>query len=292
MKSWDGGPPLSCTFSFMDILATLNRNYIPQLKVMLFSMRMSNPETDCTIYLMNQDIPQDELDTLSTWLSLIGYNLSAIQVDDSCFSDAVVTKQYPKEMYYRLIAPMLLPQSLDRILYLDPDILIINPLDKLWNLDIGDNLFAAAVHTDKKELAAAINSLRLGTKTPYFNSGVLLMNLQKCREEIRTEDIFSFVREHASGLVLPDQDVLNVLYGDRIMEIDDFIWNYDARMYSSYLMRSLGTADIAWVMENTSILHFCGRQKPWKPNYQHRFGILYMHYMRLAERLGSSVPHD
>lgn len=150
MKSWDGGPPLSCTFSFMDILATLNRNYIPQLKVMLFSMRMSNPETDCTIYLMNQDIPQDELDTLSTWLSLIGYNLSAIQVDDSCFSDAVVTKQYPKEMYYRLIAPMLLPQSLDRILYLDPDILIINPLDKLWNLDIGDNLFAAAVHTDKK----------------------------------------------------------------------------------------------------------------------------------------------
>ena len=68
---------------------------------------------------------------------------------------------------------------------------------------------------------------------------------------IKPEDIFSFVREHASGLVLPDQDVLNVLYGDRIMEIDDFIWNYDARMYSSYLMRSLGTADIAWVMENT-----------------------------------------
>ena len=80
-----------------------------------------------------------------------------------------------------------------------------------------------------------------------------------CRFMIKPEDIFSFVREHASGLVLPDQDVLNVLYGDRIMEIDDFIWNYDARKYSSYIIRSSGAMDTRWVMENTVFLHFCGR---------------------------------
>lgn len=62
--------------------------------------------------------------------------------------------------------------------------------------------------------------------------------------------------------MLPDQDILNALYGNRILEIDDAIWNYDARNYSSYLMRSYGQDDIQWVMQHTSILHFCGKAKP------------------------------
>ena len=48
-------------------------------------------------------------------------------------------------------------------------------------------------------------------------------------------------------------------------------------------MRSLGKADMNWVMENTAILHFYGKEKPWKPHYRHRFGVLYLHYMHLAD---------
>lgn len=39
-----------------------------------------------------------------------------------------------------------------------------------------------------------------------------------------------------------------------------------------------------WVIDNTAILHFCGRAKPWKPGYPYRFGILYKHYARLAQK--------
>lgn len=85
--------------------------------------------------------------------------------------------------------------------------------------------------------------------------------------------MFRYVRDHAKELVLPDQDILNAVYGRRILEVDDSMWNYDARNYNNYLLRSAGVCDIDWVMKNTSILPFCGRSKPWQKGYIRRFGI-------------------
>ena len=77
---------------------------------------------------------------------------------------------------------------------------------------------------------------------------------------------------------------LNAMFADDILDLPDILWNYDARNYSNYFLRTSGEADTSWVMAHTAILHFCGRAKPWKPMYRYRFGVLYKHYMRLAER--------
>ena len=60
-----------------------------------------------------------------------GWELCPIPMGESLFSKAPVTKQYPQEMYYRLLAGHLLPREVKRVLYLDPDILVINPLKPL-----------------------------------------------------------------------------------------------------------------------------------------------------------------
>ncbi len=187
-------------------------------------------------------------------------------------------------MYYRLLAPHLLPGSVERVLYLDPDTLIINPVRPLWETNLEGNIFAAAAHTGKTELANSVNQLRLGTDSDYYNSGVLLMDVEAGRREIDPRQLFRYVEQHRMELILPDQDILNALYSERIFPLDDVLWNYDARNYSNYLLRSGGLCDMPWVMAHTSILHFCGKQKPWKPNYIYRFGILYQHYMQLTRR--------
>ena len=187
-------------------------------------------------------------------------------------------------MYYRLLAPHLLPEQIKRILYIDPDTLIINPIRPLWETDLQGNLFAAAAHTGKTELANNVNQLRLGTAHNYYNSGVLLMDLELGRKEIIPELIFRYVEQHSKELILPDQDILNAMYGKRILPLEDVIWNYDARNYSNYMFRSNGAYDVPWVMQHTAILHFCGKEKPWNPRYIHRFGILYQHYMQLARQ--------
>ena len=268
----------------MDILVTLNQNYLPQLKVMLTSLYLNQPKVRCHIYLLHRNIPENELADLQAGMDRLGYQLMPTLVNEKLFEGAPITKQYPQEMYYRLLAAQLLPQNLKRILYLDPDILVINPLEKLWDLELGGYLFAAAAHTGKTELANNVNKLRLGTESNYFNSGVLLINLERCRREIRPTEIFAYVKENPAKLLLPDQDILNALYSRRILEIADSRWNYDARNFGNYLVRSHGEMDMAWVMQNTSILHFCGKAKPWKKHYTYRFGLLYRHYMRLTEQ--------
>ena len=92
------------------------------------------------------------------------------------------------------------------------------------------------------------------------------------------------MEQNRALLVLPDQDVLNGLYGERILELDEKLYNYDARKYNGYLLASQGEADMDYVIANTRILHFCGKRKPWNKAYVGRFGVLYKHYMQLAAR--------
>ena len=267
-----------------NLLLTLDENYINQMKVLMTSIYISNPGEIFNIYLIHSGISNEKLDALENDLEKFYYKFFPIKAEDGLFSSARVTDRYPKEMYYRLLAGELLPKNLDKIIYIDPDILVINSLKDLWEMDIRDYLFAAASHTGKTDMANNVNKIRLGTDTDYYNSGFLLINLKKAREEIVPEEIFAYADDSYKNLLLPDQDILNALYGERIYPLDDAIYNYDARNYSSYLLRSKGEEDLVWVMENTVVLHFCGRDKPWKKNHRTKFTALYRHYMRLSER--------
>lgn len=268
----------------IQLLCALDANYLPQLRVLLTSIRLNNPGETFGLYLMHSGLPERELEGLERWCGEAGWEFHSVSVDAALFDGAPVTAQYPREMYYRLLAGQMLPESLSRVLYLDPDILVINPLRELWETDMQGNMFAAAAHTGKTELANNVNRIRLGTDHDYYNSGVLLIDLERCRSEVSPDELFAFVREHRRELVMPDQDLLNAVYGDSILPLDDALWNYDARNFNNYVLRSTGGQDMSWVMENTAILHFCGKAKPWKPNYIYRFGVLYRHYERLAER--------
>lgn len=213
----------------IQILTTLNQNYLPRLQVLITSLHINQPGEQLDIWLMHSGIPEEALVPVSRQCQAFGFGFYPVEIDGSAFTDAPVSSQYPREMYYRLLSGQFLPERLHRILYLDPDILVINSLRPLWETDMQGHLFAAAAHTGKTELANNINQLRLGTDHNYYNSGVLLIDLDRARQEIRAEELFEYVREHAKELLLPDQDILNAVYGSRTLEIDDSIWNYDAR---------------------------------------------------------------
>nr|WP_317406539.1 glycosyltransferase family 8 protein [Fournierella massiliensis] len=269
--------------SDLSILVTLNEHYLPQLEVMLTSLHASNPGENVSVWLIHRSLTSEQLARLERRCGLLGFSLHPVTADAHLFADAPLTRQYPQEMYYRLLAAQLLPEEMHRVIYLDPDILVINPLRPLWELDLAGNLFAAAAHTGKTELANSVNQVRLGTDHDYFNSGVLLMDLDAGRRWINPETLFDFTRQHARELLFPDQDLLNMLYGSLVLPLDDAVWNYDARNFNNYYLRSGGDCDMDWVFAHTAVLHFCGKAKPWKPGYRRRFGPLYQHYMRLTQ---------
>jgi len=85
---------------------------------------------------MHSSIKEEELEDLDRFIEAEGGRLKIVQINDSYFEDAPTLLHYTKAMYYRLLAFKFLPEELDRILYLDPDILVINPIDELYNMDI------------------------------------------------------------------------------------------------------------------------------------------------------------
>lgn len=268
----------------IDILVSFNKRYIKPFQVLLKSLVINNPQEVFRVWLLYSQIPQEDLQSLVEYCSLQRTLLMPLQMDRSIFEDAPVSKQYPQEMYYRLLSPHLLPEHVEKVLYLDVDILSINPLRPLWEIDLRDSAFAAASHSSIFEVIDGVNKVRLGQEHDYFNTGVILMDLVKARKIVRPDTIYDYIRGHSAELLLPDQDVFNSLYGENTLQADDRVWNYDARYFTAYRMKSGGDCNMDWVMRNTVFLHFCGRKKPWKPAYSGYFSALYKHYMNLAFR--------
>lgn len=267
----------------IDVLVTVDGNYLEPLEVMLYSLNKNNPNQEVTVWLVHESITEASLRHLASQLTAFNWKLKPIKVEEDFFSDAPTVERYPKEMYFRLLCGQILPQELKRVLYLDPDILIINSILSLWEMDLEGNLLAASSHMGVTNISSSINNIRLNLDHNYFNSGVMLIDLDKARELIKIEDINQFIEKYGSLLLLPDQDVLNHLYGRYIKEVPEEIWNYDTRKYFSYFARSKGELDVSWVMKNTAILHFCGKPKPWQKKSDTRFTALYLDYARQKE---------
>ena len=124
-----------------------------------------------------------------------------------------------------------------------------------------------------------MNELRLDMdeRSPYINSGVLLMNLAQLRAEQREDEVFDYIQRHSSALLLPDQDVLSGLYGSRILPLDPLRYNMTERLAA---LRGL---EIEWVRENSVLIHYCGRNKPWKKRYVGRLGFFYQEALSQME---------
>ena len=270
------------------LLVTLDNNYLQPLRVLLTSLFFNNPQEKFFIYMMYDGIGQADRDCLQQFCQLHNSRMHFLPVEDEMFAEAPVFRHYTRAMYYRLLAYEMLPSEVERILYLDPDILALNSVRSLYDLDMGEQMFAGAMHMGLTGLSGQVNKIRLKSyeSQGYYNSGVLLMNVAAQRQKMDRRDIFAYVQEHKNELILPDQDILNGLYGPEIVPLDDSIYNYDARHYQGYYLLSGGEKDIDWILENTVFLHFCGKNKPWQESCHNRFRLLYKQYAKM-ERIYS-----
>ena len=273
----------------MNVLVSCDENYINPLKTMLYSLFKSN-DIQIEIYLIHKDIRDEKIKEIEKFVekaSIGKGKLNPIKVED-LFSKAKTTFYYTEEMYYRLLAYKYLPKSLDRILYLDPDVLVLNSCEELYNMDLSDNYFAAATHTIPTVQSANVARLSLtsGHKDieNYFNSGILMINLELARNSEKYEkEVLNYVENSKSlGLIMPDQDLLNVVFRNKIIKIDEIKYNYDARRYLAYKLKDK-KYNLSYIISNTCFLHFCGKRKPWlDENNLGVFTSLYLYFWKNA----------
>ena len=203
----------------INLLVTFDRNYVPYFNVMLSSLLYSNSEEYFNIYILHTTLEDRDLEESRKLLGERG-EIFPVAVCEDSLESAPTTDRYPKEIYYRIFAAKYLPENIDRVLYLDPDLVVNKSLAELYGMPMGTAFFAAASHIGN--LLHFINELRLDidSEMPYINSGVMLMNLQALRAEQDTQAVFDYMDAHKGRLMLPDQDIISALYGQRILPLE------------------------------------------------------------------------
>lgn len=268
----------------MNILVTINQNYTKQLNVLLNSIMYSNPNEKFDIYILYKNLTKQDFKVIKTGLNLEIFKIIPIKIPKNEIElYPVYQKRYPLEIYFRLFASKYLPENLDRVLYLDSDTLVINSLNELYNMDFENNLYIAATHIGK--FLNKINKIRLNLKEEeqYINTGVLLMNLDKLRKIDIQKEVNKFVKENEKKMLLPDQDIICSLYGNKIKLIDELKYNLGERTWRLYNFNNpQKSISLKWICKNTVIIHYYGKNKPWKDEY---IGKLNLFYKKIEKKI-------
>lgn len=268
----------------MNILMTINEKYIEQLNILLNSIQLSNKDENFNVYILYMDSLDKKADEIKRGLDLSKMSINLIHVSESDVSFCpVYEKRYPLEIYLRIFATRYLPENLDRILYLDADTLVINKLDELYNMEFEGNYYIATTHIQK--LLHKFNEIRLNITEdePYINTGVLLINLEELRKIQIEEMVVGYVKKNKRKLMLPDQDIITAIFGDKIKLVDELKYNLGDRSVRLYNLKHVKEPiDIEWIERNTVIIHYYGRNKPWNDDY---FGILGDFYHKVERKV-------
>ncbi|MEU4181121.1 glycosyltransferase family 8 protein [Streptomyces sp. NPDC026589] len=249
--------PLLATFSS---LAAANAHLLPDLRCLL----------------LHEDLSESAQRRVRSHADRLGLRveLTRMRLPDVDFK---VNRGASRANYFRLSLGELLPDE-NRALYLDADLLVLGDLEPLLTTELAGELLAAVrdpVNPVYAEGFALPGWERLGIKADqeYFNSGVMLLDLARCRAEHFFERCFTFLRERPECIRLWDQDVLNWAAGDRWRRLDR-AWNtfaMSALTRTPYVRyRSDHLVPLTTLVaeeEDAKVLHYASTVKPWVPGY-------------------------
>ena len=258
----------------MNLLFCINPKFRPLLCQCLRSIVKNGGEERYDAYILHSDLTAADMDAVRAVSDRVSCRF--LSVDAGNFDGFPESSRYPRQIYYRLAAPLLLPEELDRILYLDVDTLVINPLKELYTMDFQGNYYIACTHI--REALTKLNDRRLNVPdgSPYVNTGVMVLNLPALRENLTMDEIRRTALQKIDSFGLPDQDLLTVLHGDKILLADTQKYNLSDRILNIYNANPKNPRhNLDWVRENTVVIHYCGKNRPWKPHYIGQLGVFY-----------------
>jgi lipopolysaccharide biosynthesis glycosyltransferase len=208
-----------------------------------------------------------------------------IDINDNCLRSLVNTLRsfdtVSLESYYRLLLPDVLPQELDKVIYLDSDLVVHQDISKLWDLEIANTsllavpeLFPASERVSSSAGIRLYRELELPSELKFFNSGVMLINLKKWRHEHVSAQALIYLDAAAQYLRWHDQEALNAVLAGDWTELDSR-WNVTMHAVRS----SAETRRYADLIQNPYIVHFNSARKPWQPDFSLGFQDLFYHYL-------------
>lgn len=272
----------------MNILYASNDGYARHLGVSLYSLLEHNKEAgELSVYVLSVGMSQENRERLLSIAGEAKRPLTVIEMGDlkERIHGNVDTRGFDISAMTRLFAAEALPDAVKKAIYLDCDTVILGNLEPLWNTDLKGALIGMVPEpTVYEEMKASID---LAKDDPYYNSGVLLMDLERWRQEGLQDKLLQYYIDKGGDLFACDQDTLNGALKGRICSLSpkyNFFTNYRYFDYKTLVglnasYREVGEKEFEEAKRRPVILHFMGDERPWIAGNHNHYRKYYEAYL-------------
>ena len=270
----------------MNIAICIDNNFIMQAGVLVTSIIHTNKNSPVTVFVFSESLNDTSKEKLLAITNNTKVNLVFNKIDLASLPPLPLKgkEHITVATYYRLLIPYLLPEDIDKILYLDCDMLVLDSLTDFYNSDLTNTNAAAVIDmfNDDKRINAR---LQYSETAGYFNAGMLLIDLTNWRKNQISEKAINFLGEHPELCEAHDQDALNhALNGDYLKVSARYNMQLDFFCDFKYLIVNESYFDdIKKSRENPCIIHFTGPTKPWLKNCYHPYMCLWDYFQNKTE---------
>lgn len=261
----------------LHIACGIDDNYAPHAAAMLLSAFDNLPSGSTRTFVLHDDnLSEESIRNLSKTLGELTH-LHLLKITDRMMS-GLPTDTFHHACWHRIFLPDLL-EDIDKVLYLDADMIIVDDLLPLWETDLEQYLFAAVVNPLYPFMPVhPINSLGLAGPSEYLNTGCLLMDLNKLRETNFTQKIKSYAAKHPDNL-WPEQDAISALFPKQWKKLHPR-WNVQTTFFDlSPDQLPVPKQQAIEAIESPAIIHFIGPNKPWHYLCKHPFQNKYREWV-------------
>ncbi|MCL2520887.1 MAG: glycosyltransferase family 8 protein [Spirochaetaceae bacterium] len=275
------------------IVLSLNSAYTKPTAVAIVSaLANAAAGTQYYFYLLTHNLTRDDesfIEQLTTKYTTCA-GVKVIYFSDADYTQIPSINNKAREIIFRLFVPNLLSE-IDKIIYLDSDILILNDLTELYNINLEGKAYAAVsekgvhnfirpplINNDTKRLFDFFYELGfdlLDEQTHYVNAGVMVINAVYWREHNYTQRALAFLTQHAPNLVHLEQDALNYLAlqdGPQSRHFLSASYNFFSPLFNinrinaaetRFLFKSLNLLNQLKENYRPHIVHYIAARKPW-----------------------------
>jgi lipopolysaccharide biosynthesis glycosyltransferase len=269
--------PIHCVFS-------IDNSYAQHLAVVLSSISV-NSRTPLVAHIIHNGVSTENMALVEKHISTLpGIEFRFYEFDAEPYKHFRVDGYISLASYFRLFLTEILPSEIDKVLYLDSDIVVRADVKELWETRLDGALIGAILDPYANDDPADTSNARLGLPAdhPYFNAGILLIDLAAWRRENLLPTFIHYIESNHHRLRYHDQDALNATLAGRVKYID-YKWNFQARTTAADRQLCGATEEqfSAW-RANPHIVHYASTQKPWIDRYDVPFRSEYYRYLRMT----------
>ena len=256
----------------MNILYTLNDKFVPQVAAGICSVCENNKDMkEITFYLISKEISEKNKSKLKNFVERYKRKIVIKELGDinKYFDFEFDTTGWNSIVLARLIMDKFLPEDVEKVIYLDGDTIVRKSLKELWETNLDNYVLGASIEpTVDKERK---KELGLETK-PYYNAGVLLVNLKKWREINAGKLILDYYRAKDGKLFANDQDAINGSLSEYIYTLlhkynfYNIFYQYNYKFLSKLMepVKYIEKKEFEECVKEPVIIHYLGEERPWR----------------------------